>query len=86
MFGWLFGGSGTNAGAATPPPTPAGNTLDALSSGITADLAMPKGLDSFDPTVLERIATAARELSKNGVERATCAILASPLCDFAARF
>lgn len=73
MFSWLFGGSGKDAGAAAPPPPPKNETLDALSSGVDGSMKLPPGgLDKFDPTVLERIATAAKELSKNGEHDAYC--------------
>lgn len=67
MFSWLFGGSSKDAEPSAPPSPPKNETLDALSSGVDGSMKMPPGgLDKFDPSVLERIATAAKELSKNG--------------------
>ena len=74
MFSWLFGGgdnadgSGKPAPAAPvapPAPTPAQATLQALS-GSAGDNGPPGPLNNqFDPTVLERIAKAAKELQDN---------------------
>lgn len=67
MFSWLFGGGkgNNNQGDITTPPPPDA-TLSALSSGVNdKPLELPSKPDAFDPSVLERIAAAARELQKS---------------------
>lgn len=71
MFSWLFGSGGDkngSGGSAAPPPPPKDATLDVLSSGIDENMKLPASttMDRFDPSVLERIASAAKELSKSG--------------------
>ena len=66
MFSWLFG-SGKDGSSGSDPKPPKNETLDVLSSGIDEKMALPQGgLGTFDPSVLERIAKAAKELSQNG--------------------
>lgn len=66
MFSWLFG-SGKDGSSGSDPKPPKNETLDVLSSGIDEKMALPQGgLGTFDPSVLERIAKAAKELSQSG--------------------
>lgn len=78
MFSWLFG-SGGGAAPAGPPPPPASSDEELqarLSSGAgpaaEGGPLDPAKMGSFDPTVLERIAAAARELQ--GSENATAVV------------
>ncbi len=49
------------------PKPPSNETLNVLSSGVDENMKLPSGgIDKFDPTVLERMAVAARELAKSG--------------------
>ena len=74
---WLFGSSGkgknnnNNDGKDGQPSSAAGATLNVLSSGVDKPDATAAAVGGaaagggFDPTVLERIAAAARELQKS---------------------
>jgi len=82
MFRWFFGGEGDASGATPPPLPPVGGpgggsrppTDEELKARLAsgADAAAGEGalnlsqLGTFDPTVLERIAAAARELQGAG--------------------
>eukprot|EP00052_Salpingoeca_macrocollata_P001381 m.25263 g.25263 ORF g.25263 m.25263 type:complete len:576 (-) comp11343_c0_seq2:76-1803(-) len=66
MLSWIFGsGSGGDKKPETPSPPPKSATLEVLSSHADAPVDLTKKPDMFDPSVLERIASAARELQNS---------------------
>lgn len=65
MFSWLFGGNKDDKGPLPPSTVDMAKTV--LESGVGNDdnAKLPTTLDKFDPTILERMAAAAKELSKS---------------------
>ena len=63
---WIFGGGSKTPDSNTPPAEMRDATIDALSSGVGSvlDTDVTSKPGRFDPTILERIVTAAKALQE----------------------